>query len=109
MSLVKVRTREQKQTNTSFTVLAPSISRPKGRDAIRGTGEKFIADHVTGAGLVTVLIGISPGRSGFVPQFSFSYNSSSSKQARFILRARRAFLVVKTINSVRSASAKSTM
>ncbi len=55
----------------------PSISLPKGGGAIRGMGEKFAANPVTGTGSITVPIATSPGRSGFGPQLSLSYDSGS--------------------------------
>jgi RHS repeat-associated protein len=55
--------------------LIPSISLPKGGGAIRGIGEKFAANPVTGTGSMTVPIPTSPGRSGFGPQLSLSYDS----------------------------------
>lgn len=56
---------------------APSISLPKGGGAIRGIGEKFAANPVTGTGSLSVPIATSPGRSGFGPQLSLSYDSGS--------------------------------
>jgi hypothetical protein len=56
---------------------APSISLPKGGGAIRGMGEKFAANPVTGTGSMSVPIAISPGRSGFGPQLSLTYDSGS--------------------------------
>ncbi len=56
---------------------APSISLPKGGGAIKGIGEKFAANPVTGTGSMTVPIATSPGRSGFGPQLSFSYDSGA--------------------------------
>src|SRR5215813_6155846 len=56
---------------------APSISLPKGGGAIRGMGEKFAANPVTGTGSMTVPIATSPGRSGFGPQLSLSYDSGA--------------------------------
>src|SRR5438552_1978052 len=61
---------------TPFT--PPSISLPKGGGAIRGMGEKFAANPVTGTGSMTVPIATSPGRSGFGPQLSLSYDSGSA-------------------------------
>ncbi|MDH4244362.1 MAG: FG-GAP-like repeat-containing protein, partial [Nitrospira sp.] len=61
----------------SFLIAAPSISLPKGGGAIRGMGEKFAANPVTGTGSITVPIATSPGRSGFGPQLSLSYDSGS--------------------------------
>ena len=55
----------------------PSISLPKGGGAIRGIGEKFAANPVTGTGSMTVPIAVSPGRSGFGPQLSLSYDSGA--------------------------------
>ena len=50
----------------------PAISLPKGGGAMRGIGEKFAANPVTGTGSMTVPIVTSPGRSGFGPQLSLS-------------------------------------
>src|SRR5829696_4525713 len=55
----------------------PSISLPKGGGAIKGIGEKFSANSVTGTGSLSVPIFTSPGRSGFGPQLSLSYDSGS--------------------------------
>jgi RHS repeat-associated protein len=55
----------------------PSISPPKGGGAIRGIGEKFAANPVTGTGSLNVPIATTPGRSGFGPQLSLSYDSGS--------------------------------
>src|SRR5687767_14542652 len=55
----------------------PSISLPKGGGAIRGMGEKFSANPVTGTGSMSVPIFTSPGRSGFGPQLSLSYDSGA--------------------------------
>lgn len=56
---------------------APSIQLPKGGGAIRGLGEKFAANPVTGTGSMSVPIATSPGRSGFGPQLSLNYDSGS--------------------------------
>ena len=58
-------------------ITPPSISLPKGGGAIRGMGEKFAANPVTGTGSMSVPIATSPGRSGFGPQLSLSYDSGS--------------------------------
>jgi RHS repeat-associated protein len=55
----------------------PAITLPKGGGAIRGIGEKFAANPVTGTGSMTVPIATSPGRSGFGPQLSLSYDSGA--------------------------------
>jgi hypothetical protein len=56
---------------------APSLSLPKGGGAIRGIGEKFSANPVTGTGSMTVPIATSPGRSGFGPQLALTYDSGA--------------------------------
>ena len=55
----------------------PAVSLPKGGGAIRGMGEKFAANPVTGTGSLSVPIFTSPGRSGFGPQLSLSYDSGA--------------------------------
>ena len=56
---------------------APAIALPKGGGAIRGIGEKFEANSVTGSGSVSVPLPTSHGRSGFGPQLSGAYDSGS--------------------------------
>src|SRR5512136_2437651 len=58
-------------------ITPPAVTLPKGGGAIRGIGEKFAATPVTGTGTMTVPIATSPGRSGFGPQLSLSYDSGS--------------------------------
>ena len=55
----------------------PSISLPKGGGAIRGMGEKFAANPITGTGSMSIPLATSPGRAGFGPQLSLSYDSGS--------------------------------
>jgi RHS repeat-associated protein len=59
------------------TFQPPTISLPKGGGAIRGIGEKFGSNLVTGGGSMSVPIATSPGRSGFGPQLSISYDSAA--------------------------------
>src|SRR5438105_4376198 len=61
----------------SSPISPPAINLPKGGGAIRGIGEKFAANPVTGTGSMTVPIAASPGRSGFGPQLSLSYDSGA--------------------------------
>jgi RHS repeat-associated protein len=68
---------QQAAEETRRTVTPPSVSLPKGGGAIRGIGEKFAANPVTGTGSMTVPIAVSPGRSGFGPQLSLSYDSGA--------------------------------
>jgi hypothetical protein len=53
-----------------FQIAAPQLNMPKGGGAIRGIGEKFAANPVTGTGSLAVPIYASPGRAGFGPQLS---------------------------------------
>ncbi|MDP1822771.1 MAG: SpvB/TcaC N-terminal domain-containing protein [Archangium sp.] len=61
----------------TFPALAPSLALPKGGGAIRGMGEKFAANPVTGTGRMTVPVPTSPGRGNFGPQLSLSYDSGA--------------------------------
>src|SRR6187402_769307 len=56
---------------------ATTLTLPKGGGAIRGIGEKFGTNPVTGTGSLSVPIGVSPGRSGFGPQLALSYDSGA--------------------------------
>jgi len=60
-------------------VQAPAIALPKGGGAIRGIGEKFSSNPVTGTGSMSVPIALSPGRSGFGPQLALSYDSGAGQ------------------------------
>jgi len=55
----------------------PSVSLPKGGGAIRGIGEKFSVNPSTGTGSLSVPLVSTPGRSGFGPQLSLSYDSGA--------------------------------
>ena len=65
------------ETNDGYFSLLPAISLPKGGGAIKGMGEKFAANPVTGTGSMSVPIATSPGRSGFEPQLSLDYDSGA--------------------------------
>src|SRR5262245_50108007 len=55
----------------------PQLSLPKGGGAIRGIGEKFSVNAVTGTSSVSVPLVTTTGRSEFGPQLSLSYNSGA--------------------------------
>jgi RHS repeat-associated protein len=59
----------------------PVVALPKSGGAIRGIGEKFAANPVTGTGSMTVPIPVSPGRSGFGPQLTLSYDSGTGNSS----------------------------
>lgn len=61
----------------SGMLAAPSISLPKGGGAIRGIGEKFVANPVTGTGATTVPVWTTSGRGNFGPSLSLSYDSGA--------------------------------
>ena len=67
----------QAPSDQKFGVAAPQLSLPKGGGAIRSIGEKFAANPVTGTGSMSVPIATSPGRSGFGPRLSLSYDSGA--------------------------------
>ena len=69
--------KDAKDTTDKFAIQAPTLSLPKGGGAIRGMGEKFAANPVTGTGSMSVPIATSPGRGGFGPQLALSYDSGS--------------------------------
>ena len=53
------------------------MSLPKGGGAIRDIGEKFSVSAATGTASLTVPVATSPGRAGFGPSLSLSYDSGS--------------------------------
>jgi RHS repeat-associated protein len=74
--------RQKGETNTQSPkegtpFATPSISLPKGGGAIRGIGEKFGVNPVTGTGSLSVPLASTLGRSDFGPQLSLSYDSGS--------------------------------
>ena len=70
----KESSREKSTPATGGQISPPFITLPKGGGAIRGIGEKFAANPVTGTGSMTVPIATNPGRSGFGPQLSLAYD-----------------------------------
>jgi RHS repeat-associated protein len=56
--------------------LLPAVSVPRGGGAIRGIGEKFATNPVTGTGSLTIPIPLSPGR-GFGPDLTLTYDSGA--------------------------------
>jgi len=65
----------------SFFLAAPQISTPKGGGAIRGLGEKFATNPVTGTGSLTIPVPVTPGRAGFAPQLALAYDSGAGNSA----------------------------
>src|SRR5437879_10134357 len=67
----------EKAATTRSALGPPALSLPKGGGAIRGIGEKFAANPLTGTCSLTVPIATTPGRSNFGPSLSLSYDSGS--------------------------------
>jgi RHS repeat-associated protein len=72
-----LRTSDAGEAGGAHALEPPAITLPKGGGAVRGIGEKFAANPVTGTGSMSVPIATSPGRSGFGPQLSLSYDSGA--------------------------------
>ena len=64
---------------SDFLLLPPAVSLPKGGGAVRGIGEKFSANPVTGTGAMSIPIALSPGRGGFGPKLSLNYDSGAGQ------------------------------
>ncbi|MEO7327883.1 MAG: SpvB/TcaC N-terminal domain-containing protein [Minicystis sp.] len=57
--------------------MSPAPTLPKGGGAIRGIGETFSANSVTGTGSFSVPIATSPSRSAFHPELTLAYDSGA--------------------------------
>ena len=65
------------EQDENYFATPQAVSLPKGGGAIKGMGEKFAANPVTGTGSMSVPIVTSPGRSGFGPELSLTYDSGA--------------------------------
>jgi Salmonella virulence plasmid 65kDa B protein/Insecticide toxin TcdB middle/N-terminal region len=74
---VQADSRSATDADKNYYASPPAISLPKGGGAIKGMGEKFAANPVTGTGSMSVPIATSPSRSGLGPQLSLSYDSGA--------------------------------
>jgi RHS repeat-associated protein len=72
------QTKARAPEDTSFRITPPAVTLPKGGGAIRGLGEKFSANPVTGTGSIRVPLATTPGRGGFGPQLALSYDSGGA-------------------------------
>jgi hypothetical protein len=72
------RTADELTESSSAAPQAPAISLPEGGGAIKGIGEKFAANLVTGSGLLTIPLPARPGHSGFGPQIILNCNSGAA-------------------------------
>ena len=57
----------------------PAVTVPRGGGAVRGIGEKFSANPATGSAGLTIPLPLSPGRAGFTPTLSLSYDSGQGQ------------------------------
>lgn len=64
-------------SGTRFGANAPQISLPKGGGAVRGVGEKFSVNPSNGTASMSIPLGATPGRAGFGPQLSLTYDSGA--------------------------------
>jgi RHS repeat-associated protein len=65
------------ESDESFALTVPAPTLPKGGGAIRGMGEQFGTNPVSGTGQMRVPIFTSPGRSGAAPQLALAYDSAA--------------------------------
>ncbi|WP_269076497.1 SpvB/TcaC N-terminal domain-containing protein, partial [Tolypothrix sp. NIES-4075] len=68
------------EPDKSYVSPPPAISLPKGGGAIKGMGEKFAANPVTGTASLSVPIFTSPSRGDFYPKLSLSYDSGAGNE-----------------------------
>src|ERR1700693_6404004 len=55
----------------------PAVGLPKGGGAIRDIGETFTVSAATGTASLAIPVATSPGRDGFHPSLSLSYDSGA--------------------------------
>lgn len=65
----------------SNAIEIPSISLPKGGGALKGIDEKFQVNPSNGTAGYSIPLPLTPGRNGFTPALSLSYNSGSGNSA----------------------------
>ena len=73
----EIYSKRQPSEERAAGIQTPAINLPKGGGAIRGIGEKFAANPVTGTGSMSIPIATSLGRLGFGTQLFLSYNSGT--------------------------------
>jgi RHS repeat-associated protein len=68
---------DESRRDSGIAVSPPAVTLPRGGGAMRGIGEKFSANPVTGTGAMQIPIATSTGRAGFGPQLALSYDSGA--------------------------------
>lgn len=61
----------------SNAIEIPEISLPKGGGALKGIDEKFEVNAANGTAAFSIPLPVTPGRNGFSPSLSLSYNSGA--------------------------------
>ncbi|MEG3632730.1 SpvB/TcaC N-terminal domain-containing protein [Micromonospora palythoicola] len=74
-------TRDRHDAQPPTTTVRPAVALPTPGGAIRGLGEKFAANPVTGSASLTVPLGATAGRSGFGPDLAIGYDSAAGQSA----------------------------
>src|SRR4051794_17871620 len=69
--------RENALLGSTRTPEVPRLALPTGGGAMRGIGEKFRANAVTGTASLGVPVPLSPGRPGATPELRLSYDSGN--------------------------------
>ncbi|MBI9086448.1 MAG: VCBS repeat-containing protein [Desulfobacterales bacterium] len=62
-----------------FDIQPPTL--PKGGGAIKGIDEKFQVNSINGTASFSIPVPVAPGRNGFSPSLSLSYNSGAGNSA----------------------------
>ncbi|CAN5466486.1 hypothetical protein BH11BAC3_BH11BAC3_35980 [soil metagenome] len=68
---------QKENPSKSNAIEIPSITLPKGGGALKGIDEKFQVNASNGTAGYSIPLPLSPGRNGFTPGLSLSYNSGS--------------------------------
>src|SRR4030088_1770726 len=73
-----MRNDETKSNSGASTApAAASVSLPPSGVAMRGIGENFSVDTLTGTAALSIPLAVSPGRAGFTPRLELAYNSGA--------------------------------
>lgn len=71
----KISSLTQETPTESNAIQIPKISLPKGGGALKGIDEKFEVNAANGTAGFNIPLPVTPGRNGFSPTLSLSYNS----------------------------------
>jgi RHS repeat-associated protein len=71
----------QENPTESNAIEIPQISLPQGGGALKGIDEKFEVNAANGTASFSIPLPVSPGRNGFSPALTLSYNSGGGNSA----------------------------